>query len=1301
MSEESVNSRRCKGGNLFFSRILFCICLCGPVAYALAEESTVVSEIRQNEKKSISGVVTDTNDEPLIGATVLVKGTQNGTVTDVDGRFHLKVNSGETLVVSYIGMKSKEVAVVDGKKELFIRLDADTEMLDEVLVTGYQTLSKERSTGAFSKVSTEKLELKRMDNLSSMLEGQVAGYVNGQIRGVTTMNAVANPMVVIDGFPVENTTLDRIGQTTENMPDLNPEDIESVTVLKDAAAASIYGARAANGVIVITTKKAKEGKAEVSFSSTFTVHPYSYYKKNRTNAADVIAMEREWATMALSTPEAAEMQAADLRENGPYPSLGVNTLLDMYTGKISMAEGDKILNQLASYGYQYYDQAEKYGKRNPFYQQYNLRVGKTTERNSFNFSTTYWDNDYEDINHSDWKLGINITNSLQLTNWLHFDTGVYLKYGKEKNQSYDLFDPGFSVMPYDPLVNADGSYFVAPSQSDKSRRDLVDQYGLYSEDLVPMDELNYALNTTKTFETRAYAKLKFDLTSWLNYNVMFQYETSDSDYESLGEKESNFMRKRINDFTSKSPNGSSLVYNLPNGDSFHTLKNSKHSYNFRQQLSLDKTFDEKHNLVWILGQEVRHSLINFDENTVYGYDPELKTWQNYNMKDLAYFSGLLGSAQLDQNSIASSRELLNRFVSFYSNASYTYDDKYVLSGSIRWDRSNLWGTNSKYQNKPLWSVGGSWNIYKEKFFQADFVDMLKLRASYGIGGNIGRNTAPYLIASYYDSSLVDGMAGSVNTPPNKDIRWEKTTTVNVGVDFALFRHRLSGTIEYYNKYSVDLLAAINGSPTQGFGYTTLMTNNGKMVNRGVEITLSGEIIRQKDFSWNASLLDQNSIASSRELLNRFVSFYSNASYTYDDKYVLSGSIRWDRSNLWGTNSKYQNKPLWSVGGSWNIYKEKFFQADFVDMLKLRASYGIGGNIGRNTAPYLIASYYDSSLVDGMAGSVNTPPNKDIRWEKTTTVNVGVDFALFRHRLSGTIEYYNKYSVDLLAAINGSPTQGFGYTTLMTNNGKMVNRGVEITLSGEIIRQKDFSWNASLLYAFNRNKVKHISVQPSLWDSRISMPTSYPMVGKPLYGIYAYKWAGLNENGDPQVYDAENNVTSGPARDYHALVYCGTTVPIHNASLTNVLRYKGFEFSAMLILDAGHKLRSSNIPSINMSNGRITSTAKGIVDRWTQPGDVTDVPRLLFSNDTENFNTHRTELYRYSDLFVYDASNIRLSNISLAYRVPAHWCKKISLSGARLQFNVENVATFAFDSKANYDLGGKVKPNYVWGLYLNF
>lgn len=1087
------------GGKILLSQAFLLVCLgCGLTANAWAgneKSDTSLPVMQQQAKVGIQGVVTDANNEPLIGASILVKGTQTGSITDIEGRFRLNVNNGDVLVVSYLGMKPQEVTVTSGKKEYLIQLDADAELLNEVVVTGYQTLSKERSTGAFAKVTSEKLELKRMDNLGSMLEGQIAGFVDGQIRGVTTMNAVANPLVVIDGFPVENTTMDKIGRTTEAMPDLNPEDIESVTVLKDAAAASIYGARAANGVIVITTKRAKEGKAEVSFSSTFTVQPYSNYTKNLTDAADVIAMERQWATSELVDAESANRIAANLREEGAYPSLGVNTLLDMYTGKISMEEGNKILDNLGKAGYRYYDQAEKYGKRNPFYQQYNLRVAKTTERNSFNFSTTYWKNEHEDIHHDDWKLGVNLTNSLKLTDWLTFDTGVYLKYGKENTQTYDLIDlPGFSAMPYDAVVNADGSYFVAPSQIDKERRDKIEQYGLYDESLVPFDELGYNLGQNRTLETRAYAKLKLDFTSWLNYNVMFQYETMDSDFNLLKEKESNAMRSILNNFASEGYAG--ITYNLPVGDALYTNENGKRSYNFRQQLNFDKTFNDKHNLVWIVGQEIRHSLIKYSESTRYGYDPELLSWQPFDAKKLAYFSGLLGSARLDSNSLGSMRELLNRFVSFYSNASYTFDDRYILSGSIRWDKSNLWGTSSQYQNRPLWSVGGSWNIDREKFFHADFVDMLKLRASYGIGGNIGRNTAPYLIANYYPSSLVNG------------------------------------------------------------------------------------------------------------------------------------------------------------------------------------NYGV----------------------------VMTPPNPDIRWEKTTTVNVGVDFALFRNRLSGSIEYYNKYSTDLLAYINGSPTQGFGYSTLTTNNGKMVNRGVEVTLNGEILRQKDFSWNASLLWSYNRNKVKHVSYTPTNWDARITFPTSYPMVGYALNGIYAYHWAGLNESGDPQVYDAEGNVTSDPVQDAEALHYAGTSVPVHSGSLTNVLRYKDFELSAMLVFNFGHKLRSGDIPSINMASGRITTTDKSIVDRWTQPGDVTDVPRLLFSND-KDYQSHRTELYAYSDKFVYSASHIRIDNISLAYRVPAKWCKKVFLSGARLQFNIENAGLWAFDSKARHDLVyngvSRLTPNYVWGLYLNF
>lgn len=1080
-------------------KFLFLIFCLSTVSFNMKADipSGIKQTVEQTTEKTIRGVVFGSDGETLPGASVLIKGTKHGAVTDIDGAFGLQVKEGQTLIISFVGMQTQEV-VVTKKNDYQIRLASDANLLDEVMVTGYQTLSKERSTGSFAKVSAATLEMKRMDNLSSILEGQVAGYVDGKIRGVTTMNAIANPMVVIDGFPVENTSINRLGQATENMPDLNPEDIESITVLKDAAAASIYGARAANGVIVITTKKAKQGKTDVSFSSTFTVNPYTYYTENRTSAADVISMERQWAngySELLAGGESAMNIANDLRQKGGIPSKGVNTLLDMYTNKISVAEGNKILDNLAGMGYNYYDQAKEYAKRNPFYQQYNLRVGKTTERNSFNFSTSYWKNQYEDINSDDWKLGINLNNSLAVTKWMQFDLGVYMKYGKENAQTYSVYSPGFKAMPYDALVAADGSFISGASTNDKDRDDIIAANGLYSEIVTPMDEINYAIRKTNTLETRAFAKLKIDFTSWLNYNIQFQYETGSNKSETLKEIESSAMRSQINNFTSKAAYGG-LTYNLPDGNAMSTQERNTNAYNFRQQLNLNKTFADKHNVVWILGQELRHTLIKYQDNVLYGYDPNLLSFGAYNESTLASFTtGFFGRQSLRSGDLKSIREMMNRFVSFYSNASYTYDDKYVLSGSIRWDRSNLWGTSSKFQNKPLWSVGGSWNIDKEPFFHSDIVNMLKLRASYGIGGNIARGTAPYMVATYYAGSIVPGTSGRVTSPPNPDIRWEKTKTFNIGLDFALFKNRLLGTVEYYNKSSVDLLA-------------------------------------------NTSL---------------------------------------------------------------------------------------------------------------------------------------------------------------------SPTQGFGYGSMMTNIGEMTNRGFELTLQGDVIRKKNFNWHSTLLYAVNKNKVKKIASETDNIDLLISMPASYPTVDKPLNGLYAFKWAGLNENGDPQVYNENDEIVSTSITSGKALKYSGSIVPVHSGTFTNAFRYKDFELSAMVTFAAGHKLRSTEIPTISMTSGRIATTYKSITDRWAKPGDEahTDVPRLLFSNDQTNYNGYRTTLYAYSDLFIHDASNINLKNIALSYRVPAVWCKKAFLSGARIQFNVENAAIWAFDSKARYNLGVYNSPNYVWGLYLNF
>lgn len=1054
------------------------------------------------EKRTVKGQVTDENGEPVPGANVYLKGTTIGVATDINGNYSLTFEDTHTvLVASFVGCKTMEQEIGD-REIVNFRLEPENEALAEVVVTGYQTISKERSTGAFEKVGMEQMEMKRLDNLSTVLEGEIAGYSDGIIRGVSTMNAQQTPLYVIDGFPVENTSIDQYGAVTENLPVLNMEDIESITVLKDAAAASIYGARAANGVIVITTKKAKEGKTQISASATWTIHPYDYYTGHLTDAADIIALQKKWAA---ENPELnngldrALAEADNLRNNDAYPTRGIDILLDLYTQKISQADADAQLNELASRGYAYYDDVEKYAKRNSFYQQYYLSLGKATDRNNLSFSASYRNNKEEDIYTKNDQVGLNLQNSLQVTNWLQADLGMYVNFKNSTTQTYDLlesYSAGFSAMPYDRLVDEDGNPVSWVSQYDKTVRDNIANYGLYDVTITPLDELSRRLEKRREFNARIFGKLDVKLLPWLTYNVQYQYEYGENRMNRLEGMDSYKTRVTINNFAT-AENGEA-VYNLPEGDILYSERQTSNAYNFRQQLNVNKTFNEMHNLTWILGQEIRHTKLEYNNTTRYGYDEDLLT-----------------SAYIDE------------------------------------------------------------------------------------------------------AALTSGFTGLMDTWASISAPWAKS-----------------------------------------------------------------------------------------ELVNRFVSFYSNAAYTYNGLYTLSGSIRWDRSNLWGTNSKYQNKPLWSVGASWNLSSESFFNVDWVAMLKFRASYGIGGNIAKDAAPYLTASYYTSTLVGGLYGQVASPPNPNLRWEKTTTVNVGVDFALFAGRMSGTLEFYNRLSDDLLANQMGVPTEGFGYSTLTFNNGAMRNRGFELTLTGDVMQRDDFNWNMGFLFSYNKNKVTKSKAVAPVYYLQIDYPEAYPREDKPYNGIYAYKWAGLSAEGEPQIYDKDGNVTTTDYTDLEAIHYAGTTVPVYSGSFTNVLTYKNWELSVQMLYEGGHKFRSTNIPVISMDNAYTTSTIsitnKDIMDAWEKPGDEahTDVPRLLFGF-SDGFNYDRESIYDGADIHVLDASKITFNNISLSYKLPSVWVKKAGLSSAKLQFNVENAGTIAFDKDAGYMLGTKDKPNYVLGLYLNF
>lgn len=1059
---------------------------------------------QKEQLKRISGTITDEQGEPLVGAAINVPGSPYGTITNVDGYYELLIPENcREVQVSYVGMKTTNMPI--GRKEAnnFV-MNEDKALLDEVIVTGYQTLSKERVTGSFAKVTSKELETKRLNNLSSLLEGEVAGYNNGTIRGLSTMYGETSPLYVIDGFPIENQTMDYQGQVSTNLPDLNMDDIQDITVLKDAAATSIYGARAANGVIVITTKKgSKNEKLEVGFNTSLAWKPYKLYAGNLASSADMIALEKEWAagnTSLQGTDAQAYAQKA-LAENY-YPNAGISAILNYYAGNTTESQMNTTLDALAAKGYNYYDQVAKYAKRDQFEQQYNLNLSKTTGRNMFKASVTYKHNTYEDKYSKDQSIGININNITKVTKWMDFEIGSYMQFGDENQQTYDPLSPGYTVLPYDDLVNADGSYYTRPASLlyNSTKQKALTQYDMYSEDISPMLNLDKGIANTKSLSLRAFSRLNVDITPWLKYSASFQYERGSSKYNQTVEAGSYAANSLINSYATLADG--KLVYNLPYGNILYARDQYRKSYNFRQQLSFDYTWSNLHNVTAILGTETRENKLEMHKDTYFNYNDQALNSSAINEKTL--ISGVTNA--------------------FGSTASLTYP------------------------------------------------------------------------AHFYESK------------------------------------------------------------------------------------------------------------------NRYVSIYGNAAYTYDTRYTVSASMRWDRSNLWGTSNKYQNKPIWSVGLSWNASNEKFIKdLGWVNMLKVRATYGITGNVNPSYSPYLVTYAGTNYNINETYQSVGTRPNSDLSWEKTKVTNIGADFSLLRNRLRGTIDYYYKYGERLLATSQGVPTEGYGYSSYAINNGEMSNRGLELTLAGDVIRQGDFTWTLNGMLALNKNRVEYVNVKAPVYFLALDYSTAYPTIGDQYGALYGYEWAGLSNEGMPQVYDENGEITSTAPTTLEAIKCIGNAMPTYSGSFGTTVTWKNFDFSMLFTYEGNYKMRNANMPFLNYAYtsgigyvSKLSGLSSDIANRWMQAGDeaTTSVPRAAFIEAglplTSMYST-----YYYSSANLLDASHLKLTNVSLAYHLPSSLIRKAYLTNARVQLNIENPVMWAKSKQAKYQLGGYNATTYVLGLYLNF
>ena len=836
----------------------------------------------------ISGTVVDEDGFPLEGAGIMVKGSSIGTSANAEGKWSLDIPGPDAvLLISYIGMEDLEIPV-QGKRYFTPTMRISREFLDQVVVTGYQTISRERSAGSFANVSGASVrdQANIHGNVLRSLEGSAAGLnvtetadgVTYLIRGVSSINSKREPLFIVDGVAMTREQLDKM---------VNPNDVESVNFLKDATAASIWGAQAANGVIVVTTRKGKSGDLRIAYNGSFTFKG-----------------KPDWSYMDLMTSEQFIKTAAEVFDPQTYKWSDVqNTtygtgnayrvvyphefpLYRYYLGEISMDERDAALNTLASVNGR--KEYEKYFMSNAYLMNHSVSFSGGSEKSSFyvsieNQRTQGAHRDTED------EYRLFFRDCLQLTKWMELDLSAHLFYSGEHSyqSSHELTD-----LPYISYFDKDGKELSLTNyiMSDAYRTSIEGITGI-GLGYYPVSDFMSNPVSSKTLGANANAGLTLHFTPWLSYEGRFQYSLTKGSSESYLNASS--FGVRIERAQGTDMNGTQY---LPSSGGHYTFSASDmSSYTVRNQLNLDKSLgrDEMHHLTGVAGFELSSRKTGGNSMFLRGYDMQTMqhifydeyTLSRTGVKNPALPSFAASSTNTFDPNQYSQTEMEYRFVSMYANAAYTLLDKYSFNASVRVDQSNLFGSDPSVQFKPIWSAGFIWNAAKENFIRgaSDWLNRLNVRASFGFAGNSpdpGQG-GPYNILSSVSNANYSrfGLGYVVVTPANDKLSWEKTRIINFGIDWALFKNRLNGSIDVYDKYTTNLLGQAPVDPTTGF--TTVLSNIGSMTNRGIELTVNSMNVTAGDFEW---LTDFNITYNRNKLVEMYVdpptSPYGMIQYNY-------------------------------------------------------------------------------------------------------------------------------------------------------------------------------------------------------------------------------------------------------------------------------------------------------------------------------------------------------------------------------------------------------------------------------------
>ena len=837
---------------------------------------TIVRRTAQSgpqQRGTVRGKVLDENGDPVIGAAVRVKGSTQGMATDVDGNFLLQNVKGGgkiTLTVSYIGKKTIERDVELGSNTVF-HLEEDASMMNEVVVTGYQDIAKEKMTGSVTTIRADVLEERYTPSLLSNLEGRVAGLTTyggkTTIRGTSSLYAETDPLLVVDGIPIEG-----------SIDDLNPYDIESVNVLKDAAANAIYGARASNGVIVVTTKNAKEkGKIDINFSTNLTV----YEKKNMDYAdnfymtpAQQVDVEADYWNYYFFDNDgeiADPIGATTALIDGGYSA--VSPILYAYyrwaTGAIAESDVNTLLESLKRNNF-----AKEYGDavyKNQIIQQYNLAVRSRSDKLQSNLVLNYKHDNSGQINSNQSQLTVNYKGSYDVASWLTASFSVNAVLDRSKGPGEDVnsrFADPWGTPAYERMYNDDGSANLFYYTYDGNRYWNTPD-GFYDLGVNIVEEFYNNVQKEDRQHMRYHADLLFKPLKGLTLDAQFVYETDHTTTEWYANEQSHVARSIRNAYTKVNADGS-VTYQTPeNGGMFRTTNTDGRYWTARAQANYTNTFG-KHAIAAIAGLEFRETKYKGTNSLMLGYDEQLqnssthtvdfgtlsliRTNSDYTSYGYPSYTYVFAPYFLDGMGLV--LEELHRYASGYANLTYTYDEKYNVFASFRKDYADVYGLNAKYRGRPLWSVGAGWNLHQEEFMKPfDWVNFLKLRVSYGVTGNIYQDATSYMTATSTGvNSYTNLPYGEVESPANPNLKWEQSQTTNVGLDFALLDNRLQGSFDYYNKVGKDIFSNRSIDPTTGF--SSMFMNTASIRNRGVELALSYDWFRsyrREEFAWSTNL----------------------------------------------------------------------------------------------------------------------------------------------------------------------------------------------------------------------------------------------------------------------------------------------------------------------------------------------------------------------------------------------------------------------------------------------------------------